>query len=80
MPQYELWEYDGGHTFFGVPVAEVEYHERVRQLLAEEPQAVRTWTVEATGWDAAMQRLYDHKGWGPYRPIEDELGLPPDPT
>lgn len=71
---YELWEYASGHTFFPRDFEPAAYSERVRVLVAEEPAARQTWTVEASNYNEAMQRLYDYKGWGRYRTIEESLG------
>ena len=76
MPRYELWEHENGHTFFEAQADEPAYQERIRQLKAEEPLAEHTWTVEADSWNAAMQLLYDRKGWGRFRTLEEELGFP----
>ena len=72
--RYELWEFDGGHTFFEVDSDEAAYLERVRQMKLEEPGTYHAWTVDAGSWNEAMQALYDHKGWGRFRTLEEELG------
>ena len=72
--RYELWEFDGGHSFIDAGGDEAVYLERVRQMKIDEPDARLAWTVEAGSWNEAMQALYDRKGWGRYRPLEEELG------
>lgn len=78
--QYELWEYDGGHTLFEATADEAARLERIRQLQRQEPEARHTTTIEAGSWNEAMQKLYDRKGWGRYRTLEEELGESPDPA
>jgi hypothetical protein len=77
--KYELWEYDHGHSFFEV-AGEAAYLDRIRQLKREEPEARHTWSVEAETYNKAMQLLYDRKGWGRYRTIEEDLGESADPS
>lgn len=71
--RYELWEHDGGHTFFEVDSEEAVYLDRIRQLKLEEPDSHHAWTVEAASWDEAMQALYDRKGWGKFRTLDADL-------
>jgi hypothetical protein len=69
---FELWEYENGHTFLERhPDAEV-HQRRLSELVEHNAQHV--WTVEAASYNEAMQLLYDRKGWGHYRTIEEELG------
>lgn len=72
--KYELWEYDGGHTLLEATADEAARLEQIRQLKLQEPEARHTWTIEAGSWNEAMQKLYDRKGWGRYRTLEEELG------
>ncbi|HEY3963427.1 MAG TPA: hypothetical protein VGM05_02650 [Planctomycetaceae bacterium] len=70
--RYELWEYENGHTFFEVAGDEAAHDAQVRQLKLDEPQARLAWTVEAGSWNEASQFLYDRKGWGRYRTLEED--------
>ena len=47
-------------------------HEVQMRSFAQEDGMTCTWTVEADTYEAAMQKLYDFRGWGTYRPIEGE--------
>ena len=77
---FELWEYEGGHTFFAPAADETAYRAQLRQLELDHGHAKRTWTVEANNYNEAMQMLYDRKGWGRYRTIEEDLGESADPS
>jgi hypothetical protein len=70
---FELWEFDSGHAF--IERTELsDYAANLQQLHVTEPNARIAWTVEAASHNEAMQALYDRKGWGRYRTIEEELG------
>lgn len=71
---FELWEFENGHSFFVRAPGEEGYRAQLRQLGLDEGNARLVWTVEAESYNEAMQALYDRKGWGPYRTIEEELG------
>jgi len=75
---FELWEHEGGHTFFMPATDEAAYRAQLRQLGLDDGHAQHTWTVEADNYNAAMQLLYDRKNWGRYRTIEEDLGESPD--
>jgi hypothetical protein len=63
---WELWEFVHEHGG-----SELSYfrasNERARRSL--ETTAKLLWTVEASGYDDAMQKRNDFLGWGPYKPI-----------
>lgn len=71
---YELWEHEGGHTFIGRDNDEAQYRRRLEQALKDEVDVRMTWSVEAATYNEAMQALYEHKGYGRYRTLEEELG------
>jgi len=72
---FELWEFENGHSFFERAADDTAYFAQLRQLgLDEEAGARHVWTVDATSYNEAMQALYNDKGWGRYRTIEEELG------
>jgi hypothetical protein len=71
---FELWEFDNGHSFFERASDEAGYRAQLRQYELDGGHARHVWTVEASTYNEAMQALYDQKGWGRYRTIEEELG------
>ncbi len=74
MMLFELWEYEGGHTFIGRDDDEAVYRHRLEVALAGESDARLAWSIEAATYNEAMQLLYDRKHWGRYRTLEEELG------
>ncbi len=70
---FELWEFENGHSFFERPSEEARYVAQLRQLGLDQGNARHVWTVEAETYNEAMQALYDRKGWGRYRTIEEDL-------
>jgi len=70
---FELWEFDSGHAFIERS-EDSAYANTVQRLHVTEPNVRLTWTVQAVNYNEAMQALYDRKGWGRYRTIEEELG------
>jgi len=71
---FELWEFDHGHCFLERDSDEAKYIAQLRQLDLAECNARHVWTVEAKTFNEGMQLLYDRKGWGRYRTMEEELG------
>ena len=71
---WELWEFDGGHSFIAHLDDDAVYRHGLEQALAGETNVRMTWTVAAVTYNEAMQTLYDHQGYGRYRTIEEELG------
>lgn len=74
MMVYELWEHEGGHTLVGRDEDEAAYRHRLEVALAGESDARLALSIEAATHNEAMQLLYDHKHWGRYRTLEEELG------
>jgi len=46
-----------------------------RSLLKLSPYLRKTWSVEASTRDEAMQLFYDRMGWGHYTPFDDQNGV-----
>jgi hypothetical protein len=69
VKRYELWQGQGGHSFF--PDENDEARERA---LAD--GYTLTWAVTAHGLNPAHRLLYEHLGWGEYRPMLREDGTP----
>ena len=72
--RYELWEHEGGHTFVGRDDDDEQYRLRLEQALRDECDVRMIWSVEAATYNEAMQALYEYKGYGRYRTLEEELG------
>ena len=71
---YELWEHECGHMFIPRDGDQAIYRGHVVSAKADNPDIRLTWTVEAATSNEAMQLLYDHKGYGRYRTLEEDLG------
>jgi hypothetical protein len=63
---HELWqELEGAETFcLAGPMGD-----DARRLLS--PGARLVWTVVAGSHFEAMTKYYEHRGWGPYTPVDD---------
>jgi hypothetical protein len=74
MEKWELWEpvrspnEEPPNDYF-IPAGPAG--EQLRQSALEDGYLC-TLTVEAESYDAAMQKFYDFKGWGKYRPRNTE--------
>jgi hypothetical protein len=68
MRRWELWVRADGHSFFPAD------SEQARATAAELGE-VFSWSTVAAGHNPAMRALYEHLGWGEYRPM-----LRPDGT
>lgn len=69
MQRWELWQGESGHSFF--PVA----NRQARQMALASGYTL-TWHCQAEGTNPAMRKLYEHLGWGEYRPMLDDDGFP----
>jgi hypothetical protein len=70
VKQWELWQgSDGSHDFFASD------NESAREFAPHHGMTL-TWTTWAEGGNAAMQALYDHLGWGTYKPVLRPDGTP----
>ena len=58
--RYELWEDEGGLSFF--PESDTTF----RKLLS--PTATLIWSCQAESWVEAQSKKHEHLGWGPYVP------------
>ena len=71
MRTWELWEGETGHSFF--PQDEnLEWH-RADALSSGHSL---TWTTTARGLNPAMRALYDHLGYGEFKPLLRPDGTP----
>ena len=61
--RYELWEDDGGLSFFP------EDSEPFRKLLS--PSARLIWSCVAGSWEEAQSLKHQHLGWEPYAPYAE---------
>ena len=62
MQRYELWQNGHGHSFLP------EHNNQAREMAKADGQTL-VWEVTAKGFNAAHQLLYDHLGFGTYRPM-----------
>lgn len=69
MKRWELWTNDGGYAFF--PDDNHEARDR-----AKADGLAFSWEVTAKGQNPARQLLYDHLGFGEYRPMLRDDGTP----
>lgn len=71
MAQWELWlsSDDTGHMFFREDNSQARDRAKAEAFTLD-------WTVEAVGHNAAKQALYDHLGWGLYKPVLRDDGTP----
>jgi hypothetical protein len=72
MKRWELWEPEDdseGRVFLS------EDHEEARSQAIAEGLELR-WVCSAAGWNSAHQLLYDHLGWGEYKPMMGPDGSP----
>jgi len=71
MRRWELWvsRDENGHVFIA------EDHEEARARATAEGLEL-AWECLAAGWNPAHQLLYDHLGWGEYRPMLRPDGTP----
>jgi len=76
---WELWEYPDGQSFFPRDDDAAVYQEKVDLLLSQEAEAACVWTVETDNYDAAMQAMYNYRGWGKYRTIAEVMEEPVEP-
>ena len=71
MSRWELWEREGeGSTSF-FP----DWNVQARRM-AEEEGITLTWEVEAKGSNPPSHALYEHLGFGEYKPMLCEGGPP----
>ena len=71
MSRWELWEREGeGSTSF-FP----DWNVQARRM-AEEESIALTWEVEAKGSNPPSHALYEHLGFGEYKPMLREGGPP----
>jgi hypothetical protein len=73
VKRWELWEGESDHSFFPAD------NEQAREMAKAEGE-VLVWEVMAQGWNPAMRLLYEHLGWGEYKPMlrEDGTTYPED--
>ena len=69
---FEYWEFDGGHTVFQRSSDSDEYQQQREQYDLTDDECELVWTFDAESFNAAMQMVYDRKGWGHYRTMEEE--------
>lgn len=72
MRRWELWkgeDEEDGHVFLA------EDHEEARSQAIADGLELR-WECSAAGWNPAHQMLYDHLGWGEYKPMLRPDGSP----
>lgn len=69
MRRWELWQGPSGHSFFP------EENTQARALALAAGQTL-TWECRAAGSNPAARLLYEHLGWGEYRPMLREDGTP----
>jgi hypothetical protein len=69
MRKWELWEDEGGSSFF--PESNMQ-----ARLMAMEDGLVKVWEVEASSTNDAMRAMNERLGWGPYKPMLQDDGTP----
>ena len=69
MGRWELWEGEGGTTFFP------EWNDKARRMAEKEGLAL-VWHVEAQGYNPAMRALNEHLGLDPYKTMLRDDGTP----
>jgi hypothetical protein len=69
MSRWELWEREGSTSFFP------DWNVQARRM-AEEESIALTWEVEAKGSNPPSHALYEHLGFGEYKPMLREGGPP----
>jgi hypothetical protein len=69
MGRWELWEREGSSNFFP------DWNDQARRMAKEEGMRF-TWEVEAKGANPASRALYEHLGFGEYKPMLRDDGTP----
>ena len=69
MHRWELWQGEGEYSFFP---ATNEKNRVMARVLGH----VKTWEIDASSFNGAMQALNEHLGFGPYQPAFRDDGTP----
>lgn len=67
---FELWKSNSENSQLFIPRNEC-YEIEMKKHKEITPDQELVWTCEARSYFEAMQKYYDHMGWGKYKPEPD---------